>query len=46
VVRAIHAREFFIFTHMETRAWLEARHQRIRDAYADCERWEAGRKSK
>ena len=46
VVHAICAREFFIFTHIETQAWLDERHRRIRDAYADCERWEAGRKSK
>jgi hypothetical protein len=36
-------RELFVFTHMETKAWLDERHQRIRDAYDDCERWEAER---
>ena len=39
VVRAIRARELFVFTHMETRDWLDRRHQRIRDAFDDCERW-------
>lgn len=45
VVRAMRAREFFVFTHMETRTWLEQRHRRILDAYAECERWEAERKA-
>ena len=39
VVRAIRNRELFVFTHMETRDWLDRRHQRIRDAFDDCERW-------
>ena len=43
VVRAIREREFFVFTHMETKAWLEQRHQRILDGYAQCARWEAER---
>lgn len=43
VLRAIRGREFFIFTHMETKAWLDARHRRIADAYADCARWLAER---
>jgi len=43
VVRAIRARELYVFTHTETRAWLQARHQRIIDAFAECERWEAER---
>ena len=43
VVRAIRQREFFVFTHMETRDWLDERHQRIRDAYAECEHWELER---
>jgi NAD(P)-dependent dehydrogenase (short-subunit alcohol dehydrogenase family) len=46
VVRAIREREFFVFTHMETKAWLEQRHQRILDGYSECERWEAERKIK
>ena len=43
VVRAIREREFFVFTHMETRDWLDERHQRIRDAYAECQEWELER---
>jgi hypothetical protein len=43
VVRAIRERELYIFTHMHTRDWLLARHQRIIDAFADCERWQAER---
>jgi NAD(P)-dependent dehydrogenase (short-subunit alcohol dehydrogenase family) len=46
VVRAIREREFFVFTHMETKAWLEQRHQRILDGYSACERWEAERKAR
>jgi NAD(P)-dependent dehydrogenase (short-subunit alcohol dehydrogenase family) len=45
VVRAIREREFFVFTHRETKAWLAQRHQRILDAYAECARWEAERAS-
>jgi NAD(P)-dependent dehydrogenase (short-subunit alcohol dehydrogenase family) len=44
VVRAIRQRELFVFTHLETKAWLDARHQRIVDAYGDCARWLAERK--
>ena len=29
VVRAIRQREFFVFTHMETKDWLDERHRRI-----------------
>jgi NAD(P)-dependent dehydrogenase (short-subunit alcohol dehydrogenase family) len=43
VVRAIRQRELYVFTHMETREWLRARHQRIIDAFDDCERWQAER---
>ena len=43
VVCAIRERELFVFTHMETMDWLDARHQRIRDAYAECARWELER---
>jgi NAD(P)-dependent dehydrogenase (short-subunit alcohol dehydrogenase family) len=39
VVRAIKNRELYVFTHMETRDWLLARHQRIIDAFQECERW-------
>jgi len=43
VVRAIRNRELYVFTHMQTRDWLDARHRRIHDAYGDCERWLAQR---
>jgi NAD(P)-dependent dehydrogenase (short-subunit alcohol dehydrogenase family) len=43
VVRAIRARELYVFTHMETRDWLLARHQRIIGAFDDCARWQAER---
>ena len=39
VVRAIRNRELFIFTHMETRNWLDRRHQRVHAAFEDCESW-------
>jgi NAD(P)-dependent dehydrogenase (short-subunit alcohol dehydrogenase family) len=39
VVRAIRNREFYVFTHMATKPWLEARHRRIIDAFDACERW-------
>ena len=45
VVRAIRQRELYIFTHMETKQWLLARHQRIIDAFEDCERWLAEQKA-
>jgi NAD(P)-dependent dehydrogenase (short-subunit alcohol dehydrogenase family) len=34
VMEAIEAGEFYIFTHPETREWLERRHRRISDAFA------------
>jgi NAD(P)-dependent dehydrogenase (short-subunit alcohol dehydrogenase family) len=43
VVRAIRERELYVFTHMETRDWLLARHQRIIGAFDACERWQAER---
>jgi NAD(P)-dependent dehydrogenase (short-subunit alcohol dehydrogenase family) len=43
VVRAIRDRELYVFTHMETKDWLLARHQRIIDAFDACERWETER---
>ena len=46
VVRAIRNRELYIFTHMETKDWLMARHQRIIDGFDDCERWLAERMGK
>jgi NAD(P)-dependent dehydrogenase (short-subunit alcohol dehydrogenase family) len=39
VVRAMRDRELYVFTHMEQKEWLEARHQRIIDAFDSCERW-------
>jgi NAD(P)-dependent dehydrogenase (short-subunit alcohol dehydrogenase family) len=39
VIRAIRERELYIFTHMQTRDWLLARHQRIIDAFDACEAW-------
>jgi NAD(P)-dependent dehydrogenase (short-subunit alcohol dehydrogenase family) len=44
VVRAIRRRELFVFTHLETKTWLDERHQRIVDAYGDCARWLAEHK--
>jgi NAD(P)-dependent dehydrogenase (short-subunit alcohol dehydrogenase family) len=41
VVRAIRERELYVFTHIHTRNWLIARHQRIVDAFDACERWQA-----
>lgn len=43
VVRAMRNRELYVFTHMEAKEWLKARHQRIIDAFDDCERWVAER---
>ena len=37
VAAAIEANQFYIFTHAETLKWLDARHQRIRDAFASLE---------
>lgn len=42
VVQAIRDRELYVFTHMETKDWLLARHQRIIDAFDACGRWNAG----
>jgi NAD(P)-dependent dehydrogenase (short-subunit alcohol dehydrogenase family) len=39
VVRAIKDRELYVFTHMQTREWLLARHKRIIDAFDACEAW-------
>jgi NAD(P)-dependent dehydrogenase (short-subunit alcohol dehydrogenase family) len=39
VVRAIRKREFYVFTHMQTKDWLLARHQRIISAFDECEKW-------
>jgi NAD(P)-dependent dehydrogenase (short-subunit alcohol dehydrogenase family) len=43
VVRAIRHNEFYVFTHMHTRDWLLARHQRIIAAFDECEKWIAER---
>jgi len=43
VVWAIRKRELFVFTHMQTKDWLDRRHQRIRDAFDSCEQWLAER---
>ena len=39
IVRAIRHREFYVFTHMHTKDWLLARHQRIIAAFDECEKW-------
>jgi short-subunit dehydrogenase len=44
VVRAIRNREFYVFTHMHTKDWLLARHQRIIAAFDECEKWIAERR--
>ncbi len=46
VVRAIRRRELFVFTHMETKDWLEERHRRILDAFGECARWDVERRAK
>lgn len=43
VVRAIRHNEFYVFTHMHTKDWLLARHQRIIAAFDECEKWIAER---
>lgn len=39
VLRAIRDRDLYIFTHMQTREWLLARHKRIIDAFDACNAW-------
>ena len=39
VLRAIRDRELYIFTHMQTKEWLLARHRRIIAAFDACEAW-------
>ena len=46
VVRAIRGRELYVFTHMETKDWLLARHRQIIEAFDRCERWQAERSSR
>ena len=41
VLRAIRNRDLYIFTHMQTKEWLLARHKRIIDAFDACEAWVA-----
>ena len=41
VLDAIRNDDFYIFTHMETREWLIARHQKIIDGFNATQRWEA-----
>ena len=43
VVRAIRHNEFYVFTHMHTKDWLLARHQKIIAAFDECEKWIAER---
>jgi NAD(P)-dependent dehydrogenase (short-subunit alcohol dehydrogenase family) len=43
VVRAIRHNEFYVFTHIHTKDWLLARHQKIIAAFDECERWIAER---
>ena len=43
VVQAIRDDEFFIFTHEEPRAWIEARHRRLLDAFDRVERYNRAR---
>jgi hypothetical protein len=38
----MNAGEFFVFTHAQTRAWLDERHARIQAAYDDLDRYDAG----
>ena len=39
VLDAIMHNDFYVFTHMETRDWLLARHQKIIDGYDTLQRW-------
>ncbi len=42
VLAAIAANDFYVFTHMQTRDWLLARHSEIIAGYDAAQRWEAG----
>ncbi len=42
VLEAIRNNEFHIFTHIQTRDWLKARHEKIIADYDALEQWEAG----
>jgi NAD(P)-dependent dehydrogenase (short-subunit alcohol dehydrogenase family) len=39
VMLGIRNRDLYIFTHMQTKEWLLARHKRIIDAFDVCEKW-------
>ena len=41
-VAAIRNDEFFVFTHSETRAWIEARHRRLMQGFDQVDAWLAG----
>ena len=41
-VSAIRNDEFFVFTHSETRAWIEARHRRLMQGFDQVDAWLAG----
>jgi NAD(P)-dependent dehydrogenase (short-subunit alcohol dehydrogenase family) len=43
VLAAIRDDEFFVFTHAETRAWIEARHRRLLDGFDRTDRYLAAR---
>jgi NAD(P)-dependent dehydrogenase (short-subunit alcohol dehydrogenase family) len=45
VVDAIRANEFFIFTHSQTREWIEQRYERLMDAFDRAEAWEKAHSS-
>ena len=42
VLDAVAAGEFFIFTHEEPRAWIEARHKRLMDGFDSIARYNKG----
>ncbi len=46
VVRAIRDNEFFVFTHPETRAWIEARHRRLMEGFDRADAYVAGQPGK
>ena len=46
VLDAVARSEFFIFTHEEPRAWIEARHARLMAGFDSIERYNAGKSAK
>jgi hypothetical protein len=46
VLDAVAAAEFFIFTHEEPRAWIEARHARILAGFDSIARYNGGGRAK